>query len=71
MPTKITVQCLIDKAGGVVPLGKRLGVARTTVLDWRRTGTIPGSRLKQISREMGLAPCELLPIVHDPSAEAA
>ena len=71
MPTHITVQGLIDKAGGVVPLGKRLGVARTTVLDWRKSGTIPGGRIKQISRELGVSACDLLPIVQDISAKAA
>jgi hypothetical protein len=66
MPTQITVQALIDKAGGVVPLGKRLGVARTTVLDWKKNNLIPGSRIVQISQALDVPACDLLPIVQGP-----
>jgi predicted site-specific integrase-resolvase len=48
------VQTLIDRAGGLRELMARLGVARTTVLDWKRTGTIPATRVAQISEELRL-----------------
>jgi hypothetical protein len=48
------VQSLIDAAGGVAQLMARLGVARTTILDWKRTGTIPANRVAQISDTLGL-----------------
>lgn len=50
----MNVQALIDAAGGVRPLGTRLGVARTTILDWKRTGFIPANRVAQISATLGL-----------------
>jgi transcriptional regulator with XRE-family HTH domain len=53
------VQTLIEKAGTAVELANRLGVARTTVLDWRRIGSIPGNRVTQISAEFDI-PVDLL-----------
>jgi len=60
------VQSLIDHAGGTAELASLLGVARTTVLDWKRDGLIPGSRLAQICSVFGIPPEELLPIVQPP-----
>jgi hypothetical protein len=62
----ISVQSLIALAGGPTALGRRLGCARTTVLDWRKANTIPGSRLAQISIEMGIPPGELLHLAQLP-----
>lgn len=60
------IQSLIDEAGSVVGLADRLGVARTTVLDWKRTGLIPGNRVAQISREFEIPAEKLLPLVQAP-----
>jgi hypothetical protein len=68
----ISVDDLIDMAGGIVPLSLRLGVARTTIHDWKRLGVVPGTRIAQISREMAVPPDRLLPIVQAPrTAKAA
>jgi hypothetical protein len=63
----ISVQDLIEMAGGSAHLlGQRLGVARTTVLDWRRLNAIPGSRIAQVSAEFSIPPADLLPLVQGP-----
>ena len=64
----MTVQDLIDMAGGIIPLGDRLGVARTTIHDWKRLGVIPGTRIAQISRELNVPAADLLPLVQLPRA---
>jgi len=66
----VTVQSLILRAGGAVALSKRLGVARTTVLDWRRTGLIPGSRVAQIAVAFNIPADQLLPIVQGPRSSS-
>jgi len=68
---KLSVDNLIAKAGGVIPLARLLGVARTTVYDWKRTGIIPGTRVAQISRALSVPAAELLPIVQQPRSKAA
>ena len=65
------VHGLIAKAGGVQQLADRLGVARTTVIDWRVAGMIPGSRLAQIAATLKISPKVLLPIVRPPKARPA
>lgn len=50
----IDIETIIEKAGGVPRLMALLGVARTTVLDWRRTGFIPANRVGQISDALKL-----------------
>lgn len=57
------VQTLIDSAGGVLRLAAIAGVARTTILDWRKTGFIPGNRIAAISGALGLPPEDLLGLV--------
>lgn len=57
------IQTLIDKAGGVPQLARLLGCGRTTVLDWRRTGTIPGHRVRQISEVLGIPITEVITLV--------
>ena len=64
------VQTIIEKAGGTAKLATRLKVARTTVLDWRRLGFIPGNRVAQISAELEIEPEALLPLVQPPKAGA-
>jgi DNA-binding transcriptional regulator YdaS (Cro superfamily) len=61
------VHGLIAKAGGVQALADRLGVARTTVIDWRVSGLIPGSRVAQIALALKISPKVLLPIVRPPT----
>jgi predicted site-specific integrase-resolvase len=62
----LSVDDLIEMAGGIIPLSQRLGVARTTIHDWKRLGVIPGTRIAQISRELSVPAAELLPIVQAP-----
>jgi hypothetical protein len=54
---------LIRRGGGPTKVGVRLGVAHNTVSDWLRTGYIPGARLVQISRELGVPIEVLAPLV--------
>jgi len=54
----------------VQQLADKLGVARTTVIDWRVAGMIPGSRVAQIAIALKISPRTLLPIVCPPSATA-
>lgn len=65
------VETLIVAAGGPAKLAKRLGVARTTVLDWRRSERIPGNRVAQIASEFKIPADDLLPIVQPPRAASA
>jgi transposase-like protein len=60
------VEDIISRAGGTVELAKRLGVHRTTVLDWRRDGRLPGSRIGQISEALGIAAADLAKITYPP-----
>jgi len=57
---------LIERAGGVHALADRLGVARTTVLDWRAAGMIPGTRVAQIAATLKMSPKVLLPLLRPP-----
>jgi hypothetical protein len=66
MATRLTVQCLIDRAGGTIPLAERLACARTTILGWRRTNSIPGSRIAQISGKLGIPSARLLHLAQPP-----
>ena len=65
------VQTLIDSAGSPAKLGHKLGVARTTVLDWRKSGFIPGNRVAQISDVFRIPATDLLPLVQPPKPPAA
>jgi len=67
----LTVQCLIDRAGGAIKLAERLACARTTILGWRRTNSIPGSRIAQISGEMGIPSARLLHLAQPPRRRSA
>jgi hypothetical protein len=67
----MTVDDLINLAGGIIPLSQRLGVARTTIHDWKRLGVVPGTRVAQISHELGVPPALLLPIVQQPRTKVA
>ena len=66
MSRRLSVQDLIDVAGGIIPLSEVLCCARTTVYDWKRTNTIPGSRIAQISRELSIPAADLLPLAQGP-----
>jgi hypothetical protein len=62
------VQTIIDRAGGMQRLMARLGVARTTILDWKRTGTIPATRVAQISEELRLPLRDVVKLASGPAA---
>jgi len=59
------VQDIIDAAGGVGKLATKLGVSHSTVCDWKRGDFIPGARLPQISRELGIAVDAIAPLVRE------
>ncbi len=63
------VQHIIDRAGGIPKLMDRLGVARTTILGWKATNTIPATRVVQISQELNLSSTELLKLATPPRAQ--
>jgi transposase len=54
------VNTLIERAGGIEELAKRLGVHRVTVYDWKRLKAIPANRVKQVSHATGLPETEVL-----------
>ena len=60
------VQTLIDRAGGLSALMTKLGVARTTVLDWKRTGYIPANRVAQISAKLNLPLADVVKLAPEP-----
>jgi hypothetical protein len=62
----VDIQFLIDKAGGVMALAAKAGVARTTVLDWRKTGFIPGNRVATISAALKVPVKDVLTLVQPP-----
>jgi hypothetical protein len=63
------VQSIIDRAGGIPKLMDKLGVARTTILGWKASNTIPAARVAQISHELKLPSDELLPLASQPRAQ--
>lgn len=69
--SRMDVQTLIDRAGGVGKLAKRLGVAHPTVCDWKRTGCIPAGRMVQVANSFDIPLDELRPIVRSPEQAAA
>jgi hypothetical protein len=60
------VQTIIDAAGGMPQLMAKLGVARTTILDWKRTGTIPANRVAQISEVLGFKVEDIVKLAPQP-----
>lgn len=64
------VQTIIDRAGGMQRLMARLGVARTTILDWKRLGTIPANRVAQIAAELRLPVSEVVKLAPGPVGKA-
>jgi hypothetical protein len=60
------VQALIDKAGGEPEFQALCDVARTTVLDWKRTGQIPASRLPHISATLGVPLDDVIKLASPP-----
>jgi len=60
------VERIIDLGGGAAEFAKRLGVARTTVLDWRKDGLIPGSRVGSISQLLDIPADQLVKLTYPP-----
>ena len=65
------IPTLIEMAGGPDRLADRLGIARTTIYDWKRLGFVPGNRIPQISSELGIAAADLMPLVRTPEPRTA
>ena len=62
-PAMKDVESLIEEAGGVMALAAIAGVARTTVLDWRTKGYIPGVHAAVICEALKLAPGDVLKLL--------
>lgn len=64
------IQTLIDRGGGVSRFAASLGVSHSTVCDWKRVGALPGARLSQVSRILGLPLEEVASLVRDAASRA-
>lgn len=64
------VQTLINKAGGESKFQELCKVARTTVLDWKRTGFLPANRIAQISAATGVPLEEVIKLAPPPRQRA-
>lgn len=65
----MTVQDLIDKAGGVSKLAAICRVSHSSVCDWNRDNLLPGRRVPQISAALEVPSSELMPLVRVPSGD--
>lgn len=65
------VQTLIDKAGGEPQFQALCKVARTTVLDWKRTGFLPANRIAQISAALNVPLEEVIKLAPPPRQRAS
>lgn len=61
------IQTLIDKAGGERDFQVLCDVARTTVLDWKRSGHVPANRVAQISAALDLPIEEVIKLAPPPA----
>lgn len=61
------IQTLIDRAGGEAEFRALCDVARTTVLDWKRTGQIPASRIPGISEALGIPLGDIIGLASPPT----
>lgn len=66
----MNVQTLIDKAGGDREFRELCGVARTTVLDWKREGRIPANRVAEISAKLELPLSEVITLASTPRVKS-
>lgn len=65
------VQALIDKAGSEQKFAELCDAARTTVLDWKRTGLIPANRVAQISTALGVPLEDVIKLAPPPPSRRA
>lgn len=63
---RLTVDDIVDTAGGPQALAHRLGCGRTTIFDWKRSGRLPGTRLAQICAAMDLQPGDVIHLAAGP-----
>jgi DNA-binding transcriptional regulator YdaS (Cro superfamily) len=63
------IDMIIERVGGVSKLAALLGVSHPSVSAWKQDGYVPGSRVRQISKTLGIPFCELEPLIR-PIAEA-
>lgn len=65
MPTShvvnMSVDDVIEIAGGIIELAKAAGVDRTSVYGWQRKGVIPHARVYAINLALGIPLHELRP----------
>lgn len=65
------VQTLINRAGGEQRFRALFKVARTTVLDWKRTGFLPANRIAQISEALDVPLEEVIKLAPEPRRRSA
>lgn len=66
----MTVDEIIDRAGGVTRMAARFGVSHSTICDWRRNGQIPVGRARAVSEELDIPLSEIRPDFWSPSEAA-
>jgi hypothetical protein len=66
----VEVQTLIDRAGGVVRLAALTGLARTTIIGWRKSGSIPGWWVVTLGKALKLSTASLFELVPPPKPRA-
>lgn len=66
MEEAISVDDLIERAGGVVSLAHAAEVDRVTVYGWRRRGRVPPDRAQLIQRNLGIPRSLLRPDLWEP-----
>ncbi|HEY1300811.1 MAG TPA: YdaS family helix-turn-helix protein [Stellaceae bacterium] len=68
----MTLDEIIEAAGGVVKLADIAGVDHSTVIFWRRkSGRVPVARAILIADRLGIPRCEIRPDIWEPAAAAA
>lgn len=64
----MTIDELINHAGGVSALARAAGCDHSSIYGWRETGRVPISRVRRLARRLRLPLCELRPDVWPPKS---
>lgn len=55
------IEQIIEAGGGVAKLAHALALKHTSIIGWRRRGSIPAERVSDVARVTGLKPSEIRP----------
>lgn len=61
MNTEVGLKIAIRKAGGLRALGRKIGVAHTSILQWMEKDEVPDRWLAAIEKATGVQPHKLRP----------